>query len=216
VKNSPKKLPLVRQLPGIFLWIGLNLPLLMCLLWYPLTIGFYGTSFSWLGRALLRSLGLFSGGIVPSGLFALFALVYSIAIMEGCLVGMAWAARRRWIRGRLWEILFLGIVLGLQIAEVHTLLFGLFALIGLVALCSQGLGRRHLFLVFTLLVVVGLLAFCIGATGAFLTAVVGPSSDSLTFLDWVVVISLEIIIPLCLLIGSAILSARHMRRALQD
>lgn len=216
MKNTSSFPSRVPRYLRVLSWVLANVALLPCLLWYPLTAGFYGTSFPWLVAPALRFVGALFGGDFTPALAIAFILAYSAAVGEGCLIGIAWAARHRWTRDWIWGLLSLCILIGVQIVAARNFLFGLFSLIGLVALCGQGLGRRHLLLVFALLTGVGLLAFFTGAIGQFLTAESSPSAASPTLFDWVIVIFLEVVVPICLLLSSAALAARRMHRSLQD
>jgi magnesium-transporting ATPase (P-type) len=144
MKPYPNILSWIFQRRSVIVWLMRNAPLLLCLLWYPMTIGYYGVSHFELMEPALRSMSRLLGwDLLVTSALTMFILVYSVTVVEGWLVGIAWAARRRWTDNWLWRVLMLGIVVGLSATAANTTFFSLFSLLGLLALCSQGLTMRH-------------------------------------------------------------------------
>ncbi len=106
-------------------------------------------------------------------------------------------------------------MLGLHIAVANPVFFGLFSLAGLVALLSQGLRWRHVLLVMAALMLMGVLAFFVGACGLVAVITNTAPASPLTLTDWLIGILLVLVLPLLLLISCAVLSARRLSCTLQ-
>ncbi len=94
MKQYPPVLSRIFQLWGVIVWLATNAVLFVCLVWYPMTVGWYGISFPGLVEPVLYHMSRLVGWPLPvTATLSMFILEYSIAAAEGCLVGVAWAAR---------------------------------------------------------------------------------------------------------------------------
>ena len=207
--RSMKKMFLnkVRIVPDLLWWLVGNAPLLLCLLWFPLTLWHYGTSYPAPARVVSHWLVRILGSDVETLYIALF---YLVAIAVGHLVGLAWAIRNRRKEDWTWLLLFLAVTVALSAFAADQFFLCLTALVGILALFGQGIRGRVLLRVCLIIAGIGLSAFLIGAYGASLPA---AGQDAVSPADEVLVVACACALPLVLLTGCAVLTARRMRRA---
>jgi hypothetical protein len=175
-------------------WLMRNAPLLVCLVWYPMTIGYYGVSHPGLVEPLLYSVSrLLTSDLLIIATLATFSLVYLVAVAEGCLMGVAWSLRHQWTRDWINLALVFVIMLGMYLTANDPALFGLLSLMELLAAQGQGLSFWYLLLA---LLLIGLLAFFVGACGQVMTSLAARSPASPpTLVTWIISIFFVLVIP---------------------